>query len=227
MNKLKITLLALMFGVVTTPVLAGSADFAGPFIAVQGQSAGVQLDGAYKDNDGVTTEGKGGAVIALGSAEIGYNIPLGDMFFVTLGYGIQPGKTEISKHDDAADTADVKVKAEDFETYYIAPSIAVSETSALFIKLGQASADLNITGDFTGTASKDMDGDLYAIGTTTQFPSGVFVKAEAGLVEYDNIFVNDIGNAGGSGAKGDVQADPSVAYGGISIKLRYGSNARA
>ncbi len=222
MNKLKTMLFALVFGALTTPLSAGSGDFAGPFIAVQGQSAGVALDGSYKDSDNVTTEGTGGKLIQLGTAEIGYSLPIGDTFFVTLGYGIQPGKAEISKHDDAADAADIKVKAEDFETYYIAPSVAVSETSALYIKLGTSSADLNITGDYTGTASKDMDGDLYAFGTTTQFPSGIFVKAEAGIVEYDNIFVNDIGTADEDGTvKGDVNADPSIAYGGITLGYKF------
>jgi len=222
MNKIKTTLLALMFGALATPLSAGSGDFAGPFIAVQGQSAGVELNGAYVDSDKVTTEGSGGKLIQLGAAEIGYSVPLGDTFFVTLGYGIQPGKAEISSHDDAADAADVKVKAEDFETWYIAPSVAVSETSALYIKLGTSTADLNITGDFTGTSSKELDGNIYAFGTTTQFPSGVFIKAEAGIVEYDNIFVNDIGTAADDdSAKGDVNADPSIAYGGITLGYKF------
>ena len=222
MNKLKTTLLALMFGVVTTPLVAGSSDHAGPFIAVQGQSAGVALNGSYIDSDLETTEGTGGKLVQIGSAEIGYNIPVGDLFFVTLGYGVSPGSAAISHADDAADAADVRVEASDFETYYIAPSIAVSESSALYIKLGSSTADVAATGDFTGTSSKELDGDLYAFGSTTMFPSGIFVKAEAGIIEYDNIFVNDIGTADENGTvKGDVNADPSMAYGGVTLGYKF------
>ena len=179
MNKLKTTLLALMFGVVTTPLVAGSSDHAGPFIAVQGQSAGVALNGSYIDSDLETTEGTGGKLVQIGSAS-------------------------------------------DFETYYIAPSIAVSESSALYIKLGSSTADVAATGDFTGTSSKELDGDLYAFGSTTMFPSGIFVKAEAGIIEYDNIFVNDIGTADENGTvKGDVNADPSMAYGGVTLGYKF------
>ena len=151
MNKLKTTLLALVFGAFTTPLLAGSSDFAGPYIAVMGQEAGVELDGSYTDGDGTVTSGAGGKIVEAASAEIGYNLPLGDTVFVSVGYSRTPGDAEISKHDDAANAADIVVKADNFETVYIAPSIAVSESSAIYIKLGSTQADLNVTGDYTGT----------------------------------------------------------------------------
>ena len=223
MNKLKTTLLALVFGAFTTPLLAGSSDFAGPYIAVMGQEAGVELDGSYTDGDGTVTSGAGGKIVEAGSAEIGYNLPLGDTFFVSVGYSRTPGEAEISKHDDAADAADIVVKADNFETAYIAPSIAVSESSAIYIKLGSTQADLNVTGDYTGTASTELSGDTVAFGTTTLFPSGAFIKAEAGLTTYDQIEVNDIGTADSdsAGQKGDVVADPSIAYGGITIGYKF------
>ena len=39
----------------TTPLMAGSDDFAGPFIAVSAGSIGAELDGKYTDGDGTIT----------------------------------------------------------------------------------------------------------------------------------------------------------------------------
>lgn len=223
MNKLKTTLLALIFSAFTTPLLAGSSDFAGPYIAIMGQEAGVELDGSYTDGDSTVTSGAGGKIVEAASGEIGYSLPLGDTLFISVGYIKTPGAAEISKHDDAANAADIKVEADNFETMYIAPSIAVSESSAIYLKLGNSRADLSITGDYTGTASTELDGDTVALGTTTLFPSGVFIRAEAGLTTYDQIEVNDIGTADSdsAGQKGDVVADPSIAYGGITLGYKF------
>jgi hypothetical protein len=43
-----------------------------------------------------------------------------------------PGSANISKADDAADKADITSKAEDVMTYYIQPTISMSENSAVY-----------------------------------------------------------------------------------------------
>ena len=207
----------------TTPLMAGSDDFAGPYIAVSAGSIGAELDGQYTDNESNVTTGTGGRIAQVGSVEIGYSLPLGDSFFVSVGASMTPGEAEISKADDAADAADITIKAKDFLSYYIAPSISVSENSAVFVKYGSAEADLNVTGNYTGTAPNELKGETMAIGTKTMFPSGLFFSAEAGVTEYDKITVNDIGNAdtGGNGVTGDATADPSIAYGAFTVGYKF------
>ena len=224
MNKLKTTICSVLAlaCISTSPLVAGSSDFAGPYFAIQGNGIGVELDGKYTDADGTITKGAGGKALHWAGLDIGYNIPLGDVFFVAVGASYTPGEGEISKHDDAADAADVKVKAKEFYNYYIMPSFAITDSSAIYIKAGQAEADLDITGDYTGTATSSIDGDVLAIGLRTILPGGLFFQSEAGQVAYDKIKINDIGNADSDGStKGDVEADPTFMYGSFSIGVKF------
>ena len=229
MKKLKVMLygaVALIASIAVTPLMAGSADFAGPYIAIQGNSLGTELDGSCTDGDGTITNGSGGKLLTIAGGEIGYSLPLSDTFFVSVGVTYYEGAAEISKHDDAANAADVKVEADEFWTAYIQPSISVSDNSAVFFKIGVSEADLNITGDFTGTASSELTGDTVALGTKTIFGNGMYIQSEAGITSYDQISVNDIGTAETNDAtdtdgSGDVKADPSVAYGAITIGYKF------
>ena len=221
MNKLKTLVFALLASFATSPLYAGSADFAGPFIGVQASSIGVELDGTFTDSQGAASKGTGGKTAQIGGLELGYNIPLGESLFVGIGGTWVPGDADIGKAEDAAKTGEVKLNAEAFLSYYVKPSISLSDSSAMYIKIGQSEADLAVTGDFTGSSSKELSGDLVAIGSTSIFPSGMFVQTEAGLIEYDSITVNDIGNAGNNGGKADAKADPSIAYGAITIGYKF------
>ena len=226
MKRIKVMLYGLcallVASMTSTPLMAGAGDFAGPYIGIAVSPMGAELDGQYTEGtDGDTTKGAGGKIITVPSADIGYNIPLSDTFFVSIGGTYTPGEAEISHHDDAANSADIKVEASDFYTVYIQPSISVTDSSAIFIKAGYASADLAITGDFTGTKSTKLEGSTISMGTKSIFPSGIYFQTEAGITEYDGIFVNDIGTSDTDGAKGDVKADPSLAFGTVTIGMKF------
>ena len=218
-NKMIASVIAMTF-LSVAPLVAGSGDFAGPFIQVSAKSIGAELDGQYTDNQGLITKGTGGSIAQVGAIDVGYTLPLGESFLIGIGISKTPGSANISKADDAANAADITIKAEDFTTYYIQPTISMSENSAVFLKLGKSEADLKITGDFSGTSSKELDGNTYALGTKTMFSSGMYFSAEAGYSDYDNIFVNDIGNANTLGT-GDAKADPSTAFGQFSIGYKF------
>ena len=218
-NKMIASVIAMTF-LSVSPLVAGSGDFAGPFIQVSAKSIGAELDGQYTDNQGLITKGTGGSIAQVGAIDVGYTLPLGESFLIGIGISKTPGSANISKADDAANAADITIKAEDFTTYYIQPTISMSENSAVFLKLGKSEADLKITGDFSGTSSKELDGNTYALGTKTMFSSGMYFSAEAGYSDYDNIFVNDIGNANTLGT-GDAKADPSTAFGQFSIGYKF------
>ena len=219
LNKLIASVIAMTF-VSASPLVAGSGDFSGPFIQVSAKSIGAELDGQYTDNQGLITKGTGGSIAQVGAIDVGYTLPLGESFLIGIGISKTPGSANISKADDAANAADITIKAEDFTTYYIQPTISMSENSAVFLKLGKSEADLKITGDFSGTSSKELEGNTYALGTKTMFSSGMYFSAEAGYSDYDNIFVNDIGNANTLGT-GDAKADPSTAFGQFSIGYKF------
>ena len=230
MNKLK-QLIASVIAISllsVTPLIAGSGDFAGPYVQVSAKSIGAELDGQYTDNEGNITKGTGGSIAQVGAVDIGYSIPLSDTFLIGLGISATPGSANISKADDAANAADITIKAEDFRTYYIMPTISVADNSAVFFRFGKSEADLKITGDYSGTASSELDGQTYSLGTKTMFSSGMYFSAEAGYSDYDNIFVNDIGNVdtanergSSNGVTGDAKADPSTAFGQFSVGYKF------
>ena len=220
MHKLKkmiASVIAMTF--LSTPSIAGSGDFAGPFIQVSAVSIGAELDGQYTDGTGTITKGTGGRIAQIGAVDIGYTLPLGDSFLMGIGVSRIPGDAEISKADDAADKADITIKAEDFMTYYIQPTISMSENSAVYLKIGNVEADLKVTGSFA-SASNSLDGETYALGTKTMFSSGMYFSAEAGFSEFDKITITDIVVTGDSNA-GDVTADPSTAFGKFSIGYKF------
>ena len=232
MKKMRAMLYAvaamLVATITTTPLLAGSADFAGPYVAIHGQSVGAIVEGTYTDNDSVKTTGSGGLTAQIGGIEIGYSVPLSDTFLLGIGANWIPGSASILNANDADDAADITVDAEEFYSFFIQPTISVTDNSAIFIKYGQSTADLLIKGNYTGTASSELDGETYGIGTMTIFPTGVFMKTEAGWSTYDQIHVNDIGTAANSAGqtashagKGDVVADPEIAYGSVTIGFKF------
>ncbi len=220
MTKLRNMLLALIFSVATTPLLASGDDFAGPYIAVIGSSNGVELDGSSTDSNSEIHKGKGGMFALAGGAEIGYTLPLGGNGFVTLSGSIMPGDAEITLDEGASNStnnADVKIELGDIMTVSLSPGVAISESSAIYVKVGYTEADLSVTGDATKISS--MDGTTVAIGTRSLMPSGMFIQTEAGMVDYDNIKLTGLGNY--IATTNSVTADPTVAYGSLTIGYKF------
>lgn len=220
MKELKSALygaILLIASMVTTPVLAGAGDFAGPFIAVQAASAGVEMDGSHTDEDGAVTDGRVGGLTPMAGLEFGYNIPVNDNIFITVGGVWNQGSAKATFGTDSENNASTSVSLSNHITGYIQPSISFGETSAAFIKVGVSEADLSAEGDVTPGQPGDLSGVTAAVGTATIFPSGVYVKTEAGFTNYDDITINGVG--GSSSAK--VTADPGMAYGQISIGYKF------
>jgi len=203
----------------TTASNAGSSDFAGIFVAVHGEVNGIQLDGTHRggtSNDEIT-QGRTGAFVPVMGWEGGFNFPLGDVFFITMGAKGGPGgKTPIAEGDDYENVADFSVEISSYKEYYIQPSISVFDNSAIHIKLGRQYADLEAIGDITGQPN-NLNGRTYAIGTTTMGSNGLFIRSEAGATTFEEISM--VGVGGSSNAT--VNAQPIAAYGGISIGYKF------
>jgi len=175
-----------------TPTLAGSSDFSGIWIAGHAELNVVAIDGSHTSNttnaNSATraTRGAIGGWAPTAGYELGFNLPLGDTFFVTVGFADGGGESaDIYKGDDAVNAADVVLTASNPTWFYIAPSISIFDNSAVYFKMGQAEADLKATGDVTGSPG-NISGDLYGIGTTSIASNGLFFKTEAGAIQYDN-----------------------------------------
>ena len=77
-------------------------------------------------------------------------------------------------------------------------------------------ADLKSSGDVTGQPN-NLDGTTLALGTTTLFGSGIFMRTEAGMHEYDKIKITGIGGS----ATAILEGDPTVAFGSVSLGFQF------
>ena len=205
----------------TTPTQAGSSDFSGIWVAGHAEMNVVAISGTFLDSDNQRSEGVAGGYAPTAGWEAGFNFPLGDTFFLTVGFadgGGDSGKIATAKPngDDQTNAADVTLHASDPNWWYIAPSISVFDNSAVYVKLGQASADLKAIGDVTG-APNNIDGDMWGIGTTTIASNGLFFKTEAGAIQYDQFTITGIGGT----STNYVEGDPLVGYGHVSIGYKF------
>ena len=215
---------------IATPSLAGSSDFSGIWVAghaemnvvaINGTSTtpgqGVTVAGTGRTDNTETTQGTVGGYAPTAGYEIGFNLPLGPVFFVTLGVSDGGGSSAaIAKVDDANGTTDASLHASDPTWYYIAPSISIFDNSAVYFKFGQAQVDLKAIGDVSG-APNNIDGDIWGIGTTSIANNGLFFKTEAGAIQYDNFTLTGIGGD----ANRVVEGNPLVGYGHVSIGYKF------
>jgi len=224
--KTLIAACALMLMGFSSSVMSDSSNFAGPYIGLQGSSVGVGVEGQQTGGaDDVNEEAKApvGITGVTAGYEVGYAIPVGSMFLLDIGGSFIDGAASLkTSSNDVAATESVKMVISDFMTGYVAPTLVLSDTSSLYIKLAYTEASVNVTGDITNPG--DLQGDTYAIGTRTVLDSSIFIRAEAGMTDYDN--VKSAGKGGISGQGGiatttKFEADPTVAYGAISLGFRF------
>jgi len=226
MNKLKTTMIAtcsLVLGTIGTSALADADNFAGPYVglsvggyglAASGDTASTTLNSGGTDNSVQI-----GKVAAVTGAEIGYALPLGGGFLVDIGATYLAGETKFTyvSDDTGSVSADVSLAVDDLVTYYIAPTLVLSDTSSIYAKVGLSEADFGVSGDITTPG--DLSGTTWAIGTRTVLESGVFVRSEAGYTDYNGISSHGKGNTQASTTT--YAAEPTTAYGQISMGFRF------
>jgi len=233
MNKFKKTLIAacsLVLVGVSTSALAGSDNFAGPYIGLSISGYGLGVEGSSQStkssNQGTSsvdtpqTDGlQIGKVAAVSGGEIGYALPLGDSLLVDVGVSFLAGEAKLDyvSDDKLSVAADVSLKVDEFVTYYIAPSLVISDTASVYVKVGLSEADIGVTGDVTTPAN--LSGTTWGIGTRVVLESGLFIRSEAGYTDYNGISSHGKGTLQASTTS--YSAQPTTAYGQFSMGLRF------
>jgi len=216
-----------------TTAQSDSSNFAGPYIGLQALGLGAEFDGTSNSSAGTSGQGSAGEEdqVPIGAAagtvglELGYVIPLGSMFLVDIGGQMLSGEAKID-HTNSGETnsaGNVSITMDDHYTYYIAPTIVLSDTSSIYIKAGVSQADVNTTGDVQPVAN--LHGQMWAIGTRTVLASGLFIRTEAGYTEYNGISTR--GKGGGTvgldliDVNTTFAAEPTIVHGSISVGFRF------
>jgi len=235
MNKIKTMLCAfctLVLVNVGTSVVADSSNFAGPYIGLQVTAAGIEMAGKSRES-GVSSandtsagtvssdELNVGKAAAIAGIQIGYAIPIGNSFLIDIGASYLSGEAKMEAlTDDTAARGNVSFKVDDVRTIFIAPTLALSETSSLYVKVGLAEADIGVSGDIS--TPSDLSGTNLAIGTRSVLPSGIFIRTEAGMISYNGISAHGKGGATNAiPVTTSYSAEPTVAYGSITLGFRF------
>ena len=208
--------------------MAGSSDFAGIYGAFNASAGGAQINGTHTDRGGQASSGQVGGVFPLAGYEIGFNLPLGDVFFIGAGHSWTKGGTATiakavgdssgggSDSGEAAADSSFTLKAKNLKEVYVMPSISIYDNSAIYVKLGRSIADTDITGSVTGDTG-NLQGDILGIGTIAMTNSGIFVKTEGSVTRFNDINVSGVG--GSAGAK--VEGTPDLVAGTIAIGFKF------
>jgi hypothetical protein len=208
----------------TSVSIADSSNFAGPYIGITGGAFGAAVSGSSDDggsgSDNLDQVSVGQNALATG-IEAGYVLPIGSLFLLDVGASRLIGDVTIKhKHDGVAARGDVSFTANEFVTAYIAPSVALSDTSSLYVKWGYSAANAGVTGDLKTPG--DLRGETFAIGTRTVLDSGIFIRTEAGYTEYNAISTHGKGIATNPiSVDTAYSAEPTIAYGQVSLGFRF------
>ena len=227
MNKLKTIIFAvcsLVLVTIGTSVKADSSNFAGPYIGFTASGYGVEADSTSntttvsEDTVSVTNDAiQIGKVAAVVGIEAGYVLPLGSAFLIDVGATYHSGEAKIDHDGGDNGTRSVAFMIDDLVTFYIAPTLVLSDTSSLYIKVGLSEADIGVQGDITTPG--DLSGTQWAIGTRTVLDSGIFIRTEAGYTDYNGISAHGKGNQIQS--DNSYSAEPTIAFGTVSLGFRF------
>jgi hypothetical protein len=224
MTKLRKMMFGFLFTItmLTAPQMVAANELAGPWIAVNASINGVELDGQHKDGMLEPTNASIGAIAPIFGFEVGYSVPMGARF--ALGIGVEWTSGEASFDGDAgggdaqANNGDVEITFGDHMTGYLMPQIMIGDDSSLFVKLGVTHVSVAATGDIDGgSVPSSLGGATLAFGTRSLFGNGAFIQFEGGIREYDEFSAF----GGGANTNGHVKADPLVAYGGVSLGVKF------
>jgi len=215
---------------VNTTVQADSSNFAGPYVGLTASGYGMQMDGAsVTAGDGNQDKVSLGQVAPVTGLEVGYAIPIGDAFLIDIGAAYYQGEAKISYNKDGqsggnrdgesatARGPEVGFTLDDLRTISISPTLVLSDTSSIYIKVGLSEADVGVTGDVTVPAN--LSGTTWALGTKTVLDSGIFVRTEAGYTDYNGIHSHGKGTT--VSADNTYSAEPTIAYGAVSVGFRF------
>jgi len=230
MNKLKTMLCTVFTLLLVNTAQADSGNMAGPYIGLQLSAAGIAMEGKSRES-AVNVAGDSpimssddvsvGKAAAIAGWEIGYAVPLGSWLLLDVGASYLSGEAKIEAlTDDTAAKGNASFTVDDVRTFYIAPTIALSDTASFYVKAGLSEADVGVTGDVTTPAN--LSGTNFAMGTRMVLDSGIFIRTEAGMVDYNGISAHGKAEATNAiPATTSYSAEPTIAYGSISMGMRF------
>ena len=222
-NILKfVAALGIVTSLSTSSFADGADSHAGIYLGLSGSAYGLEMDGketTANDDNNNTATGTAGKFALIGGGEIGYSMTAGENWLFDFGYSMIPGEAKLETNASDTTDSDATMTVDNYYTLSISPTYAVSDSAALYFKLGYTEADVAVTGDITNPGN--LEGTTLAIGSRTQMSSGIYVRTEAGYTEFDSLSTKGKGSTGGVKTTTTYSADPTAAYGRVTIGMKF------
>ena len=212
MRKLLISVLALLF----VASYAHAASLSGLYIELGTSAVGTEMDGSYSDDDSDISYGQVGKTAVTGSYGIGFMTSRDRPFSLDLGWASHPGAAKIKTVSDNTST-DVSFEVSDVAEIYLAAMANITEDASVYFKFGRS--DIKTSVSATVTAPGDLSGDTMALGTVMSWGSKMYIRTEAGIIDYDKVTIT--GSGTGIGTDESVTIDPTSHYGKIAIGFKF------
>lgn len=192
--------LALLASVAATPALSQAKNFAGPSMGISISSIGSEVGIVLEGGDNLGTTGKTDAVYGL---DLSYSVPIDNKFLIAFG-----GTYDLNKQDAGNLIGIVSFKTKERYSLYLAPTFAINDNSALFLKAGwhnmKAEASAGGVSD-----SENFSGWGYGAGIKVMIDKNLYAQAELQTVDY--------GTKTSDGDKFDIKTNAGI----ISIGYKF------
>ncbi len=192
----------------------------GPYISLQGAMYGATFGGNGKNRDGAAlNDATLGQVFGSVGVNVGWAIPLGDRLLLGLDLSYQPGDGKIKVDTGAGDSdttgEDVEVTVGDTRGISIMPMIAISDSSALYVKYGVTHVELTWNDEMVTGLASSMLADTLAVGSRTVLNDHIYLQTEFGVSDFDPINIHTVTSHSNGTAKAE------NVYGAFSIGLKF------
>ena len=192
----------------------------GPYISLQGAMYGATFGGNGKNQAGeALKDATLGQVFGSVGVNVGWAIPLGDRLLLGLDLSYQPGDGKIKVDTGAGDSdttgEDVEVTVGDTRGISIMPMIAISDSSALYVKYGVTHVELTWNDEMVTGLASSMLADTLAVGSRTVLNDHIYLQTEFGVSDFDPINIDAVT----SQVNGTASAEN--VYGAFSVGLKF------
>ena len=103
---------------------------------------------------------------------------------------------------------------------FIEPSLMVTANSAVFVHAGYSEGELAASGTNVTNKTLDLDGMTLSAGLKVITDGNIYIKAEAGMTEYDGFILTGITGVDDN-ATATARADTTVAFGALTVGYKF------
>ena len=199
--KIRNKIIALMISLIAMPTFAYSQakNFAGPSAAINFQTIGSEVSISV-DGEQLVDLGKTDNIFGI---DLSYSAPIDNKFLITFG-----GTYNLNKQDAGTLVEEIDLEIKNHYSIYLAPTVTVSDNTAVFIKGGYHKMKGEASFDGSSDSTK-FSGWGYGAGIKTMLDKNLFVQAELQYIDY------------GSETDDDVKFEAKSSAGIISLGYKF------